>query len=143
MINVLFLDKSNTVLSAMCEIILKEKLSDLTLSISVKSAGTQTTDGVDINTVALKALWLRGYDGDGFTSRSLTEEDLSMADYVIITSKQLKFTLPKSDKIYTFGELTGCNELKEPCVDEFVTFLDATADIEFMSDILIQKLKQI
>ena len=83
------------------------------------------------------------HDGDGFTSRSLTEEDLSMADYVIITSKQLKFTLPKSDKIYTFGELTGCNELKEPCVDEFVTFLDATADIEFMSDIFIQKLKQI
>ena len=141
MIKVIFIDNSNTVLSAICEVVLKEKLLDTDLDVKVCSAGLQTTDGLPINTVALKALWLRGYDGDEFTSTSLNVDDLQNYDYVIIMSKQLKFSLPKSKNICTYGELVDYNELKEPSIDEFITFLDVTADIENMSDLLIEKIK--
>jgi protein-tyrosine-phosphatase len=142
MIKVIFIDKSNTVLSAMCDVVLKEKLLDTDLDVKVYSAGLQTTDGLAMNTVALKALWLRGYDGDDFTSSSLNVDELQNFDYVIIMSKQLKFALPKAKNIFTYGELVDYNELKEPSIDEFITFLDVTSDIENMSDLLIEKFKQ-
>ena len=48
----------------------------------------------------------------------------------------------KAKNIFTYGELVDYNELKEPSIDEFITFLDVTSDIENMSDLLIEKFKQ-
>ena len=141
-IKVLFVSGADTTFAQMAECLFNDKAIEEGLSFRAISAGITAIDGNELSFPVLKALWLRGVETEDVLSRAYTDELFDSAEIVIALNKQLKFSMPKSDKIYTLGELLGIDELKLHQSDEIGYYLDVCTDMDKYIKKLIEKLKK-
>ena len=138
---ILFVSGADTTFAQMAECLFNDRAVEDGLLVKAMSAGITAIDGNELPFPVLKALWLRGVETEDVLSRAYTDELFDSADMVIALNKQLKFSMPKSDKIYTLGELLGLDELKLHSSDEIGYYLDVCTDMDKYITKLIEKLK--
>ncbi|MCQ2398924.1 MAG: hypothetical protein MJ072_00265 [Clostridia bacterium] len=137
---IMFVCSANVVRSAMAEIMFNEKAEKAGIDVVAVSAGINAVDGLPMTVSALNALRLRGYDGEDFNSKSISDEEFSACDHVFVLSKQLKFRLPYDKKVEGLGEFLSLSEVKDPAGKDFGDYLDACATIDEYTSLLIEKL---
>ena len=140
-IKVLFVSGLDTTFAQVAECLFNDKAVAYGLSHRAISAGIMAVDGNELPFPVLKALWLRGVETENVLSRAYTDDLFKSADMVIALNKQLKFSLPKSDKIFTLGELLGLDELKLHQSDEIGYYLDVCTDMDKYITKLLEKIK--
>jgi len=116
--NVIFVCTGNTCRSPLAEGFFKSLLAPDS-DIIVGSRGIAAVEGVPVSANSLVAASDMGIDISDHKARSLTLQDVEMADYIFtMTSSQariLKDALPHfAEKIYSLAEFSGCNDITDP-----------------------------
>ena len=138
MVKIAFISSMDTVFAQIAECLLNADAAGIA---TAKSFGVLAQDGEELPFEALKALWLRGVETEDCVSRAFSDEVLTDYDLVIALNKQIKFLLPKSDKILTVGDINDGQEFNfKPCF-EIGEYLDACYTVDKFAQKLVEKIK--
>jgi protein-tyrosine-phosphatase len=138
---IVFVSSINTVIGQITECLFNASAIEKGLTVRAISCGVAAANDEELPFPALKALWLRGVDTEGCVSRSYSEEIFNSADLIVALNKQIKFLLPKSDKVTTVGELSDGDEFTFAPSFEIGEYLDICYTVDKFADKLTDKIK--
>ena len=138
MVKIAFVSSMDTVFAQIAECLVNAEGEGF---VTAKSFGVLAQDGEELPFEALKALWLRGVETEDCVSRAFSENVLTDYDIVIALNKQIKFLLPKNDKILTVGDINDGQEFTFKHCSEIGEYLDACYTVDKFAEKLIEKIK--
>jgi protein-tyrosine phosphatase len=143
---VVFVCTGNTCRSPMAEALMKNKIQQSELDITVDSCGTNVYESEPVNHKAVEALKTIGINCFIHASRQINKSDLETADVVLTMTQQQKYSITKvygdyKYKVFTINEYArdSKDDVTDPygksqifynfCVNELNTLIEELFDI--------------
>lgn len=136
----MFVCSGNTCRSPMAEYIFKDMLKKNNITgVKIKSSGLNAAIGEGISDNTRKVLKELGIKNITHKANQFEINYIDIYDYIIVMTERHKMSLPRSPKILSLNDLTGCGDIQDPYMGSYSTYRDVSIQLINSFNILLKK----